>query len=119
MTDEKIDGILAVYAEWATGFSEEGLQRVLADQAAIQRGRLRDGDEYPRYAPNQPSKRGYDTIRAERDDLDYREWNEETGFNGVNRWPTGPGVTGPPGPGARSEGQRRRQRRRRELEEGF
>ena len=111
MTDEKRGKDLGVYGEWATGFSEASLDRALRDQQILRRGQLRDGDEYARYAPNQPSPSASTVIRATRDDLEFREWNEETGFSGVDRWPDAPGVQSP--------GQKRRRQRRDQIDEGF
>jgi len=102
---------LGTYTQWAEGFSPESVERALRDQVNLKRGQLNDGDEYSRTTPAGFSRRHYDKIRAERDDLDYREWNASTGFSGVNRWPAGPGVE--------SEGQGRRRARREAIDEGF
>ena len=99
------------HSRWATGTSPESLDRAMKDQARIARRRLNDGDSHTGYTEAHFSRRYYDVVRYHRDDLDYREWNAETGFSGVNRWPTGPGTE--------SDGQARRRKRRLELDDGF
>lgn len=102
---------LGTYARWAEGFSEASLTRALDDQRTLRRGQLNDGDEYNRTTPAGLSESHYRKLRSDRDDLDYREWNEESAFSGVDRWPTGAGV--------QSEGQKRRRDRRDRLDDGF
>jgi hypothetical protein len=115
MSRNSPDETLGTYTQWAEAFSKRELDRALADQAIIQRAQLNDGNDLCRSTPSQPSKRAYDTIRAERDDLDYREWNSDTGFSGVNRWPKSPGMAR----GAENEGQRLRRARKELLDDGF
>ncbi|MFT7580819.1 MAG: hypothetical protein ACI9MR_002493 [Myxococcota bacterium] len=102
---------LGTYTQWAEAFSPEGLQIALKDQARLRGGQLSDGDLCTRTTPSGFSKETYDVIRTDRNDMDYREWNEETGFHGVSRWPTGPGM--------QSDGQKRRRKRRQDLDDGF
>lgn len=107
---------LGTYTRWAEGFSEASLERALDDQRALRRGQMNDGDEYNRTTPAGLSESHYRKLRSDRDDLDYREWNEETAFSGVDRWPTGAGVQST---GVQSEGQKRRRDRRDRLDDGF
>ena len=107
---------LGTYTLWAEGFSEASLQRALRDQATLKRGELNDGNDDCRYTRAQQTRRACDTLRAERDNLDYREWNEDTGFSGVTRWPEGPGMSAN---GVQSEGDKRRRARRIALDDGF
>lgn len=107
---------LGTYAKWAEAFSRQDLDRALRDQAILHRARLRDGNEDARYTPSQGSQRACDTVRAERDDLDYREWNSDTGFSGVSRWPSAPGMLGR---GQQSELQKKRRARKDLLDDGF
>ena len=102
---------LGTYTQWAYGFSEASLERALDDQRTLRKGQLNDGDAYTRTTPSGPSESNSRKLRADRDDLDYREWNSDTGFSGVDRWPTGPGV--------QTEGQQRRRARRVLLDDGF
>jgi len=102
---------LGTYTQWAYGYEDSGVERAIEDQRTLRRGQMNDGDSFDRYTPAGPSERHYRKLRADRDDLDYREWNSDTGFSGVDRWPTGPGV--------QSEGQKRRRARMAELDDGF
>lgn len=104
-------------ARWATGTSDASLDRALADQETLTRGKLNESDDDSRYTPSGLSRSHYDALRMDRDDLDFREWNEDTGFSGVGRWPSNPGVGGQGG--ARTASERRRLRRKLELDEGF
>ena len=99
------------HSRWASATSSESLERAMRDQATIARRRLNDGDTHTGYTQAHFSRRYYDVVRCHRDDLDYREWNASTGFSGVNRWPTRPGLE--------TESQARRRRRRAELDDGF
>jgi hypothetical protein len=105
-------------ARWATGTSQESLERSLKDVEILRRGRLKASDSETRYTPAGLSKSHYDTLRMDRDDLDYREWNEETGFSGLNRWPSDPGM-GETEPEHLTESERKRRRKRIELDDGF
>ena len=105
-------------ARWATGTSQESLERSLEDVEILTRSRLKASDSETRYTPAGLSKSHYDTLRMDRDDLDYREWNEETGFSGVDRWPSGPGMEGTDSAHL-TESERRRRRKRIELDDGF
>ncbi|MCA9514865.1 MAG: hypothetical protein KC635_07985 [Myxococcales bacterium] len=119
MADERDDAnvrvrdeeVLGTYAQWVAGYSPESVARAMHDQAALRRGQMNDGNEYNRTVPSGPSERHYDKLRTERDDLDYREWNSDTGFSGVNRWPTGPGM--------QTDQQKRRRAARKVIDEGF
>lgn len=106
---------LGTYNRFAEAFSNDQLERTLKDQATIKRAQLREGNVV-RVTPSQPSKRAYDAIRATRDDLDCREWNADTGFSGVTRWPSGPGMMGH---GVETEGQKRRRATIEQLDDGF
>jgi hypothetical protein len=116
LDDTSGNGELGTYTQWAEAFSRKDLDRALADQALLRRSQLKDGNDYCRTTPAGHSRRAYDTIRAERDDLDYREWNSDTGYSGVNRWPTGPGITAR---GVESPAQKRRRERKELLDDGF
>jgi hypothetical protein len=107
---------LGTYTQWADGFSRKSLRAALRDQAIIQRGILNGESDLSRYTPSGRSEAEYDNLRATRDDLDYREWNEETGYSGVTRRPAGPGMVGH---GARTEADKRRAARRQQLDDGF
>jgi hypothetical protein len=98
-------------SRWVSGTSQASAERALRDLEILQRGQLNQSDHEDRYAPAQDTRSACDVLRAHRDDLDFREWNETTGFSGVNRWPLGPGL--------RTEAAARRARRRQELDEGF
>ena len=115
----RYDDELGTYSQWAEGFSNKGLESVLRDQVIIRRGQLNDGNDYTRYTPAQGSKSACDTVRAERDDLEFRDWNSEFGFHGASRPKPGPGMVGRRGPGAESDGQARRRARRAEVDDGF
>jgi hypothetical protein len=104
-------------ARWSTGTSDKSLDRALSDQAILARGKLNDTDDDARYTPAGLSTSHYDALRMDRDDLDFREWNQDTGFSGVGRWPKAPGVAGQAG--ATTASERRRLRRKLELDEGF
>lgn len=110
----RYDDELGTYTQWAEAFTKQGLERTLRDQAHIRRGQLNDGNEYTRYTPAQGTERACDTVRADRDDLEFRDWNSEHGFSGASRELPGPGTVG-----MESEGQRRRRRRREAIDEGF
>jgi hypothetical protein len=112
---QSYDKDLGTYTRWAEAFSPEGLQKTLKDQATLRRGQLREGDGN-RVTPAQPTRRAYDAIRATRDNLDYREWNDDTGFSGVTRWPSGPGMVGH---GVETDGQKRRRAHLEQLDDGF
>jgi len=112
----EFDDTLGIYTQWAEGFSRTSLRHALKDQVVLARGQLNDGDEAQRYTPAGRSESEYDTVRATRDDLDYREWNEDTGYSGVTRWPQGPGMAGN---GIESENQKRRRARKEQLDNGF
>ncbi|MGM0578694.1 MAG: hypothetical protein ACQEXJ_23415 [Myxococcota bacterium] len=111
------------YGRWATGTSRESLDRAIRDQKRLIRGSLNAGDETVRNVEAGPSRSRYDTLRYTRDDMDYREWNEDGGYWGIGRWPQGPGVPTSPGEhypaGAQSEAERRRAARKAEIDEGF
>ena len=108
-------------ARWAFGTSDKSVQRALDDVARLNRGHLNEGDSSTRYTLSGPSRKHYDTLRFTRDDLDYREWNQETGYWGIHRWPSGPGEAGQAHPirHGLTEAQKRRRERRVEIEEGF
>lgn len=123
LNDKSGNGELGTYTQWAEAFSKKDLERALRDQALIRHAQLKDGNDYTRTTPSGLTQRAYDVVRAERDDLDYREWNSDTGFSGVNRWPKGPGMVGQ-GPvrqvrGAQTEAEIRRRARRDQLDDGF
>ena len=103
---------------WATGTSDASLKRSIDDFATLTKGRLRATDAETRTTPAGFSQSHYDALRYDRDDLDFREWNEDTGFHGVNRWPTGPGMEGQD-LGELDEAERRRARLRVEMDDGF
>ena len=105
-------------ARWSTGTSDSSLDRALRDQAILNQGRMKATDSETRYTPAGLSRSHYDALRMDRDDLDFREWNEETGYHGVDRWPTGPGMSGQEAEST-TEAERRRARLRREVDEGF
>lgn len=118
--DKSGNGELGTYTQWAEAFSKKDLDRALKDQALIRHAQLNDGNDYCRSTPSGLTKRAYDTVRTERDDLDYREWNSDTGYSGVNRWPKGPGMVGQNvGRGIETEGQISRRTRRELLDDGF
>jgi len=102
---------LGTFARWAQGFSPESLERALADQRILRKGQLNDGDVFTRTTPAGLTESHYQTLRGGRDDLDFREWNTESAFSGVDRWPNAPG--------AQSEGQKRRRARREQMDDGF
>ncbi|TNF23757.1 MAG: hypothetical protein EP329_26680 [Deltaproteobacteria bacterium] len=102
---------LGTYTLWAYGYEDNGVKRALDDQRTLRRGQLNDGNLDTRVTPSQPSESHSRKLRSDRDDLDYREWNSESGFSGVDRWPASPGVL--------SEGQKRRRARMAELDDGF
>ncbi len=110
MTDDIRDS-LGTYVRWAEGFTPDSLERSLEDLATLRRGQLSDSDEYQRTTPAGPTERHYRKLRADRDDLDFREWNSDTGYCGVHRWPSAPGVC--------TQHQQRRRHRRQEIDEGF
>ncbi len=112
---QRFDDELGTYTRWAEAFSREGLEKTLKDQAVLRRGMMRE-DHVCRVTPSQPSRRAYDAIRATRDDLDNREWNADTGFSGVTRGPTGPGMVGH---GVETDGQQRRRATIARLDDGF
>jgi hypothetical protein len=115
MSNDRSGEGLGTYTQWAEAFSKRDLDRALSDQAIIARSQMNEGNDHCRSTPSQPSKRAYDKIRTERDDLDYREWNSDTGFSGVNRWPKAPGI----GRGAETERQREHRARKEILDDGF
>ena len=112
---DKPENNLGTYGLWTEAFSAKSLERIFVDQARLQRGMLRH-DTDCRVTPASPAKLAYDEIRATRDNQDYREWNEDTGFSGVNRWPAGPGMTGH---GVETDGQQRRRAHLEQLDDGF
>lgn len=112
----EFDEKLGTYTQWADGFSRTSLRQALKDQVVIQRGQLNNGNQDARTTPSGRSRQEYDAVRATRDDLDYREWNEDTGYSGVTRWPQGPGMIGN---GVVTESEKRRRARRDELDDGF
>jgi len=120
LNDKSGNGELGTYTQWAEAFSKGDLERALKDQAMIRHAQLKDGNDYTRTTPSGLTQRAYDVVRADRDDLDYREWNSDTGFSGVNRWPKGPGMVGQgPGRGVQTEGEIRRRARKEQLDDGF
>ncbi len=107
---------LGTYTQWAEGFTPASLDRALRDQVVLKHGEMNNGNDDCRYTRAQQTKQACDTLRSERDNLDYREWNADSGFSGVTRWPAGPGMSAN---GAQTEGQKRRRARRVELDDGF
>ena len=107
---------LGTYSQWAEAFSKQGLDKALRDQALLHRAQLRDGSDSARYTPSQGNQRACDKVRSERDDLDNREWNSDTGFSGVSRWPSAPGMLGR---GQESDAQKKRRARKDLLDDGF
>ncbi len=114
-TPTRIDEALGTYSEWAYGFDADDLRKRLTDQARIKAAQLKDGNEHTRTTPAGLTEAHYDTLRSGRDDLDYREWNTESAFNGKSRTPTGPGV---PESGT-AAGERKRRARTAEVDDGF
>jgi len=113
----RYDDELGTYTQWAEAFSPKGLDKALADQAALHRGQLNDGNDHARYTPSQGTQRACDTTRAGRDDLEFRDWNSDAGFFGASRARMGPGMFGR---GQESAGQQRRRAKLREVvEDGF
>lgn len=98
-------------ARWATGTSEQSLARAVNDQAKLVKGRMNAGNAATRYTEGGLLTSHYDQLRYQRSDLDFREWNAPTGFCGIDRRPTGPGMP--------SEGKRRRGPERKRLDHGF
>lgn len=105
-------------ARWSTGTSDQSLNRALSDQVILNQGRMKASDSETRYTPAGLSRSHYDALRTDRDDLDNREWNDATGFSGVNRWPDAPGMAGQE-PVQMSASERRRNRIRNEVDDGF
>lgn len=103
--------VLGAYAHWVAGYTPESVERAARDLGVLRRGQMNASNDYNRPVNFGPSERTYAKLRTERDDLDYREWNEETGFSGVDRWPTGPGMP--------SRHQARRRALRDVIDEGF
>ncbi|MCB9730241.1 MAG: hypothetical protein H6746_17355 [Deltaproteobacteria bacterium] len=99
------------YARWASGTSDKSLARAIKDQARIIAGRLNATNATTRYTEAGLSRSHYDQLRYQRGDLDFREWNESTGFSGIDRRPTGPGMP--------EEGRRRRGAERKRIDDGF
>ncbi len=114
--DKDGTGELGTYTQWAEAFTKKDLDRALTDQAIIRKSQLNDGNDYCRTTPSGLTKSAYDVVRMSRDDLDYREWNSDTGYSGVNRWPKGPGMVGR---GMESDGQQRRRQHKELLDDGF
>ncbi len=114
----RYDDELGTYTRWAEAFSDQGLERALADQALIHRGQLNDGDDFTRYTPAQGNRRACDTVRAARDDLEFRDWNSDFGFSGASRPLTAPGMLGRAGR-VESDGEARRRAQKRVIDEGF
>ncbi|MCC6622138.1 MAG: hypothetical protein IT385_12820 [Deltaproteobacteria bacterium] len=112
----RVNETLGTYTQWAEAFNRKSLRAALKDQALIQRGIMNGASDDARYTPAGRSEQEYTTLRATRDDLDYREWNEETGYSGVTRRPAGPGMVGH---GARTEAEKRRAQKRKQLDDGF
>ncbi len=104
------------YRRWMTG-NDRSLERAVTDLRRIIQARQRVNGGADRYTAAGLSRSHYDQLRHSRDDLDYREWNAATGFSGVTRGPTGPGMAGQAG--AITPSDARRRRRLQELEEGF
>lgn len=107
----------APVSRWMKATSPESLERAAADQRRLAHGRMNHQPGAAPYTQAGLSREHYDALRYRRDDLDYREWNAATGFSGVDRWPTGPGMAGQSG--TVTTGERRRRARRAEIEEGF
>lgn len=105
------------YRRYMTGPSEGSLDRAVRDLRGIIRGRQRVDGGADRYTEAGLSRSHYDQLRHQRDDLDYREWNADTGFSGVTRQPDGPGMAAQAG--AITPADMRRRLRRLELEDGF
>lgn len=116
MMATRYDDELGTYTQWAEAFSRKGLETALRDQALIHRGQLNDGNEYTRYTPAHLTQRACDVVRAERDDLEFRDWNSEHGFSGASRERAGPGMVGR---GQESARQVERRARRKAIDEGF
>ena len=102
---------LGTFQKWAQGANPQSLERALADQRVLRRGQLNDGNVFSRTTPAGLTESTFQKLRSDRDDLDYREWNTESAFMGVDRWPSAPGV--------QSEGQKRRRARAEHLDDGF
>ena len=123
----RYDDELGTYTQWAQAFSQKDLETRLRDQAILHRGQLNDGNDNTRYTPAQPTMRAADTTRANRDDLEFRDWMGEFGFSGNKRTLHGPGMFGqgqPSGPSGIGRGhetteQKHRRLRRETLEDGF
>jgi hypothetical protein len=98
-------------ARWASGTSAKSVTRAVDDQARLIKGRLNAGNASTRYTEAGLSKSHYDQLRYQRGDLDFREWNASTGFSGIDRRPTGPGMP--------QEGTRRRGGPRVRIDDGF
>ncbi len=98
-------------ARWASGTSDESLSRAVNDQAKLVKGRMNAGNISTRYTAAGLLTSHYDQLRHQRADLDYREWNADTGFWGIDRRPTGPGMP--------AEGTRHRGPARRRIIDGF
>ena len=96
---------------WMVGTSEASVQRAAQDLQHRFRGRLHESNHDTRYTMSGLSKRHYAALRAHRDELDCRNWNAHTGYSGLSRGPTGPGVI--------SDGQERRRNRSAEVDDGF
>jgi hypothetical protein len=98
-------------ARWASGTSEKSLARAVSDQAQLIKGRMNAGNASTRYTEAGLSTSHYDQLRYQRHDLDFREWNASSGFCGIDRRPTGPGMP--------AEGKRRRGSERKRIDDGF
>lgn len=109
---------LGTYTLWAEAFSSQELTKRLNDQAQLKRGQLCDGNNFTRTTPAGLSRRAYDNVRANRVDMDNREWNSDTGFSGVNRWPKDPGMQGQ-GQGVQTPAEIRRRKVVERLDDGF
>lgn len=112
----RYDHDLGTYTQWAEAFTKKGLDRALHDQALIRRGQMNDGNDFVRYTPAQPTQSACDVWRADRNDLEFRDWNKEFGFSGNSRERSGPGMYGR---GQESEGQKQRRQQREQLDDGF
>ncbi len=112
----RYDDELGTYAQWAFGFNPKDTEKRLRDQALIRRGQLNDGNDYTRYTPSQGTQSACDVVRADRDDLEFRDWNSEHGFSGASRALPGPGMYGR---GQESDGQKHRRLKRELLDDGF
>lgn len=116
VNDKSGTGELGTYAQWAEAFSKKDLDRALKDQALIRHAQLNDGNDYCRTTPSGLTRSAYDNLRAQRDDLDNHDWNSDTGFSGLSRTPSGPGIAAR---GVETAQQKTRRARRELLDDGF